>query len=205
MGREQGLYRKSPAAGEVFGATRIGAFSAEHPVVFVLAAIALLAISAQVVIPVGPVPFTMQVFAMAFIAAAFPLDRALETVGGYVAAGALGAPVFAGLKGGAVTLLGPTGGFIWGMIPGVIVACLTVAALKMLPAIRRNEALRFAAGAAAGILCTAVMYLCGCVQFSLLFGADVATTLAVCVTPFILPDLAKITLAAFVAVKARLL
>ncbi len=183
--------------------SHISTLANEHPVVMVLAAIALLAISAQVVIPVGPVPFTMQVFALAFIACTFPLDRAVESVGGYVAAGAFGAPVFAGLKGGAVALLGPTGGFIWGMLPGVAAACGLIAAAKLLPVVSERVEAKFAVLVAAGVVCTLIMYVCGCVQFSLLFGADMATTLAACVTPFVAADAAKVVLAAVVALGLR--
>ncbi len=175
--------------------SKLGTFAKDHPIVMVLSAIILLSLSAQVTIPIGPVPITMQIFALAFIVATFPLDRAVEAVGGYVIAGAVGAPVFAGFKAGAVSLLGYSGGFIWGMVPGVIAACALLALLRRIPAVQTNRLALFAALMAAGLTCTLVMYICGCAQYGILFGADFAAIMAACVTPFIGIDLCKVALA----------
>ena len=59
-----------------------------------------LALSANLEIPLQPVPFTLQILALGFIAATLKPKEAASAAGAYVAAGALGAPVFAGGLGG---------------------------------------------------------------------------------------------------------
>ena len=61
-------------------------------------AIALLAISAWVTVPLGPVPFTLQTMVLVFVVVLFPPREALVSVFGYLALGAIGVPVFSGMK-----------------------------------------------------------------------------------------------------------
>jgi biotin transport system substrate-specific component len=74
----------------------------------------LVAVSAQVQVPMYPVPMTMQPFAVVVIGAAYGSRLGFATLLLYVAEGALGLPVFAGMKGGAIHLVGPTAGYIFG-------------------------------------------------------------------------------------------
>ena len=73
---------------------------------------ALTAVGAQVSIPIGPVPITLQTF---FILLSGMIGGAVigflsQLI--YVLLGAIGLPVFAGFRGGVVAILGPTGGYI---------------------------------------------------------------------------------------------
>ena len=83
-----------------------------------LAGVAFLALSAQVAIPFAPLgmPFTLQSQAVAAVACLVGRRRALATTLAYLAVGAAGAPVFAGLGSGPTRLLGPHGGFLWGFV-----------------------------------------------------------------------------------------
>ena len=85
--------------------------------------VALLAVSAQVMMPIGPVPFTLQTMVLAMVPAALDPGTAVLSVASYVLLGALGLPVFAG---GASTmaLVGPSAGFLFGFLPGVVVIAL---------------------------------------------------------------------------------
>jgi len=69
-------------------------------------------ISAQVEIPVNPVPFTLQTIVV-LLAGAFlgPVNGAVSQLL-YLTAGALGLPVFSGFSFGVPVLLGPTGGYL---------------------------------------------------------------------------------------------
>ncbi len=69
-------------------------------------------LSAQVEVPVQPVPFTLQTM-IVLLSGAFlgPVNGAISQLL-YIAAGALGLPVFAGFGFGLATLLGPTGGYL---------------------------------------------------------------------------------------------
>ena len=76
----------------------------------------LVAVSAQFQVPMVPVPMTMQSFAVLVIGAAYGARLGAATLLLYMAEGALGLPVFAGMKGGAHHLVGPTGGYIVGFV-----------------------------------------------------------------------------------------
>jgi biotin transport system substrate-specific component len=76
----------------------------------------LVAVSAQFQVPMVPVPMTMQSFAVLVIGAAYGARLGAATLLLYMAEGALGLPVFAGMKGGAAHLVGPTGGYIVGFV-----------------------------------------------------------------------------------------
>ncbi len=57
---------------------------------------ALIAVLAQITLPIGPVPFTLQNFAIGLIATVFRPREAVLSVGLYLLLGAIGLPVFAG-------------------------------------------------------------------------------------------------------------
>ena len=60
----------------------------------------------------GPVPFTLQTFAVFVTAALLGTKRGTIAVVVYILLGIIGVPVFAGLTGGPSVIAGPTGGFI---------------------------------------------------------------------------------------------
>ncbi|HSQ59731.1 MAG TPA: biotin transporter BioY [Acidobacteriota bacterium] len=80
----------------------------------------LIALSAQVAIPLpfSPVPVTGQTFGVLFVASMLGRARGTAAVLAYLAEGAAGLPVFAGLAAGPAKLLGPTGGYLLGFVPG---------------------------------------------------------------------------------------
>jgi len=89
------------------------------PVALVAAGVLLLWLSAKLQIPLWPVPMTMQTYVVLVIAMAYGTRLGVATVAGYLLAGALGAPVFAGTpeKGvGIPYMLGPTGGYLLGFL-----------------------------------------------------------------------------------------
>jgi biotin transport system substrate-specific component len=75
---------------------------------------ALTALGAQVAIrlPFSPVPVTLQVLMVVLTGLVLGSRKGLTSQVGYVVAGALGLPVFAGGSGGLAVLLGPTGGYL---------------------------------------------------------------------------------------------
>jgi len=83
--------------------------------VLVLAGSGLIALAAQLRIPLpfSPVPVTGQTFAVLLVAAA--LGRlGLASVIAYLVEGAVGLPVFTGGATGVATIVGPTGGYLIG-------------------------------------------------------------------------------------------
>ncbi len=84
-----------------------------------LVGVALLWASAKLQIPFWPVPMTMQTYVVLVLGMAYGMRLGTLTVLAYLAAGALGAPVFAGTpeKGlGLPYMLGPTGGYLVGFV-----------------------------------------------------------------------------------------
>lgn len=81
----------------------------------VVTASLLLALSAQVAIPVpfSPVPLTLQPLALLLLGAALGPARAAVAVALYILEGAAGLPVFAQGRGGMAVLVGPTAGYIF--------------------------------------------------------------------------------------------
>ena len=78
----------------------------------------LLWASAKISVPFWPVPMTLQTGAVALIGVTFGWRLGLATVLLYLAEGAMGFPVFQGTqeKGiGLAYLVGPTGGYLFGM------------------------------------------------------------------------------------------
>lgn len=76
----------------------------------------LVAASAQVTVPMFPVPMTLQTLAISLIGLTYGARLAGVTLATYLAQGAAGLPVFAGGAAGAVHLVGPTGGFLLGFV-----------------------------------------------------------------------------------------
>src|SRR2546429_9129028 len=72
----------------------------------------LTAVSAQVVIPIGPVPITGQTFAVLLTGALLGSRLGAAAVIAYLIEGAVGLPFFAGGGAGLIRFLGPTGGYL---------------------------------------------------------------------------------------------
>jgi biotin transport system substrate-specific component len=93
-----------------------GATALLRPALLVAAGVCLITLGAKASIPFWPVPLTLQTLAISVVAAAYGFRLGVATVGAYLAAGLIGAPVFAGMSTGAAPFLGPTGGFLVGFL-----------------------------------------------------------------------------------------
>ena len=147
----------------------------------------LLAVSAQLKVQIGPVPFSFQTLTLLIVSAAYGRNLAVGTVALYLAVGALGLPAFTG-GGGLAMLFGAkayTAGFLFGFF--AVAAIVGEAAdrgldrspLTLAPAMLLGEVILFALGWA---------------WLATLIGPDKAW--AGGVAPFIVPDLIKIAIAA---------
>ena len=178
-------------------------------IVFVAIAIALTAACAMVTVPLGPIPFTLQNFAISFIILALKPKEAVAAIAGYLLLGAIGLPVFSGFSGGFAKLLGPTGGFLWGYLVGGIVACAIVAAGRKISGpkeavagARWKQVLRSAGWEIAAMLALiCIIDACGCLQYMALYQVDFMGAFLVCAAPFLVVDVCK-ALAAIVCAEA---
>jgi biotin transport system substrate-specific component len=102
--------------------------------------------------------------------------------------GAVGLPVFSGFQGGFGILLGVTGGYLWGFLAAALVYWVVTAVFPKL------------AGLPAMILGLLTCYACGTGWFLHVYAGSspmgLGAVLLKCVVPYLLPDAAKIVLAA---------
>ena len=145
---------------------------------------AVTGVLAQVIIPLGPVPFTMAVFGVFFMGMMLSPRYALASILVYILLGLVGVPVFAGFSAGPAVLAGPTGGYVVGYI-----------AMAVMPAFARAKKLPAWAVLAAAVVGLIICYALGTVWFMLLTQNSLAVSLAWCVFPFVVPDIAKVFLA----------
>ncbi len=163
--------------------------------------IAIMAVCAWVTVPLGPVPFTLQTFAVAFAILALRPGEAVAATAGYLVLGAVGLPVFSGMRGGIGMLAGPTGGFLWGFLAGAVVAVGVLWALRGFSARGRRE--EAAASAVAALAFMVVTYAIGWAQLMAVSGMGPAEAFMTAVAPFVVVDVAKMAMAVVVATAVR--
>lgn len=175
--------------------TKSRRFSAAREIAYIALAVSLITVCAWISIPIATIPITLQTLAVALVGALLGWKRGGAAVLVYILMGLVGIPVFTGFKAGPAALFGVTGGYIFGFFFSAIIPALA----KLLPV--KNTWLRlgifFVAMAVGGAVC----YFFGTVWFVLMFDCTVGYALAVCVVPYIVPDLVKFATAAFLAVR----
>lgn len=82
----------------------------------------VLSLSSWIVVPMIPVPMTMQTLAVALIGAFYGWRLGGLTVVAWLLEGALGLPVFAGGTGGLAHMFGPTAGYLFAFPVGAMLA-----------------------------------------------------------------------------------
>ena len=184
----------------------------------VLAGIGILAASAWLSVPFYPVPLTMQTLAVLLIGGALGPVLGVSAVTGYLALGALGAPVFHNGLGGMLVLAGPTGGYLVGFLPAVFLmgwAARLSGAPRVGGIARPGSPARLSGtarpdGSAPGwgsaltrlsilavgaLAASAAIYALGVPWLSFVGGIGLERALAVGLAPFILGDLLKAAVA----------
>ena len=148
---------------------------------------ALIAVLAQISLPIGPVPFTLQNFAIGLIATVFRTREAVLSVALYLLLGAIGLPVFAGGGAGFHILVGPSAGYLW--------FDLVYAGLTSYLIHKNSGYIRIFL---ANLLGDSLVFVAGILSLHFLAGMPFDKALAVGVLPFILPDLGKIIAISFI-------
>ena len=152
--------------------------------VMVLAGSGLVAISAQISVPLYPVPVTAQTLVVLMIGMAFGPRLGAATLMAYLVEGAIGIPVFANGGAGLATLAGPTGGYLVGFL---FAATLTGWLAE------NGMGRGMISTAIAMIAGMAVIYLCGVSWLAGFVGFGVAVTKGL--LPFLYGDAVKIVVA----------
>ncbi|MGO2659839.1 biotin transporter BioY [Mycetocola reblochoni] len=91
-------------------------------VALVGAGAALVALLAQVEVPMFPVPITGQTLGVVLVGAALGAKRGAIAMTTYMLLAVAGAPVLAGFSGGPASVLLPSFGFVLGFIPAAAIA-----------------------------------------------------------------------------------
>ena len=152
------------------------------------------AAGAYIIIPLPPVPITLQTLFTCLAGALLGARLGALSQVIYLLIGILGLPVFAGGKAGLGVLFGPTGGYLLGFVAAAWVIGILMN-LKKAPG--------FAWTAAVLVAGTAVIYILGVAQLSLVAKISVNKAISVGVLPFLIGDVVKILAAAYVVKRVR--
>ncbi len=154
---------------------------------------ALISGGAYIAIPVpgSPVPVVLQNMFILLAGLLLGPVWGLGATSLYLLLGALGLPVFSGGTGGIARLAGPTGGYLAGYLPAVVVVGLLSGMGR--PRIWKNV-----------LACTAgslVVYLAGVTRLRGVLDTDWTKALAVGFLPFVPGDILKIAMASLLAAR----
>ncbi|NLZ28568.1 MAG: biotin transporter BioY [Firmicutes bacterium] len=149
--------------------------------------VALISVLAQFSIPqpFSPIPFTGQIFGVMLVAAVLGSKSGLTCILAYLLLGTAGFPVFALAQGGLHVILGPTGGYLLGFIPGVYL-------LGKIGGDREKDG-----GLLAGVgilIFLAIIYLCGSLQLALVTNLNFEQAVIAGIIPYLPLDLLKAAL-----------
>ena len=166
---------------------------------------AVMCVIAPVSIPIGPIAITggtLTIYLTAYLLG--PL-RGLAATAVYLLAGFAGLPVFSNYMGGAGRLLGPTGGYLVGYLPMMLLAGFAVEyTLRRFGGEgKQGRVLALAFQFPGLVLATAVLYAFGTAWYCVQAGVGLQKALAACVFPFIPFDLMKIVLALLIGIPTR--
>ena len=155
---------------------------------------AVTAVGAFIMIPIPPVPITLQSMFVYLSGALLGPRLGLLSQVVYLLTGIIGLPVFAGGKAGLGVLFGPTGGYLTGFVAGAYVIGKSVE-------MRENPGLAWLL--LSMVMGTVVIYLFGVVQLSLVARLTLRKAVLAGVLPFMIGDMLKIAAATLITVKVR--
>ena len=183
--------------------------SRSRSIVYCAAAIACMAVTAWVTVPIGPVPLSLSPLAIFFTLFALKPRDAFIAICGYVALGAIGLPVFTGFRGGIGALFGPTGGFIMGFVVGACIVLPLSHLLSKRAAFASDQRATFLGGQVkrgfllrsllVGVCFAAIYYVFGWLWLMWVGQLTAVAAFVAAVAPFVVPDLLKMLLAVFLA------
>lgn len=167
-----------------FTASRSRASRAALGVALSLAFAGLTVLGANIVVPLAPVPMTLQTLFVLLAGASIGRGWGSLSQGLYVGLGALGLPFFAAGASGAGVIAGPTGGYLIAFM----VAPLVVGAMLRRSSRVGWQIVSFTAG-------TIVIFAFGLAHLALFYTRDLGQALAVGLVPFLPGAVVKIAAA----------
>lgn len=155
-------------------------FSRSREALFVLLGAGLMALMAQIFIPLKPVPITLQTVGMLIIGLTYSSRQAFLSLLAYLGLGAVGVPVFQSFSAGPAVLMGPCAGYLFGFL----VVVTGMAWLRETLNLKGTFPLFGLA-----VLGQVVLYIFGVSWLAVTMPLESA--ISVGVVPFIIPGLAK--------------
>jgi len=153
---------------------------------------AIICVCSQISLPLPlGVPLTLQTLIIPLAGIVLGARKGTVAVMIYILLGAVGLPVFSGLKGGIGTIMGPTGGFI-----------LSFAFMSLLAGFgaRSGKIYWLIAGLTLGAV---INFLTGMLFFSFITSSAIQAAFLACVLPFIPTAVIKIVMLVIIGVKVK--
>ena len=169
-------------------------------------AVALMTVCSWMSFQIGVIEITLQTFGVFVIAGLLGLQMGTASICIYLLLGLLGLPVFSGFSGGIpsftpYTETGATGGYLLGFIFTAIIIGLFQMWIQKVSSKWIRFILLFAGMFIGDVIC----FFFGTAWFVLFnpWGMGMKQAIAVCVAPFIVPDIIKMVVAAIVVERVK--
>ena len=162
--------------------------TASKSITYTAFSIALLTVCSWIAVPIpGAVAFTLQSFSVMLIAGLLPLRLSCTSYLLYLLLGILGLPVFAGFANGGAVFFGLSGGFLIGFFFAVLLIGISTRLwgqrlYTLLPTL---------------LLCIPLYHLFGILYFAMQAKVSWISAFMLCSLPYLLIDVLKALLAAF--------
>lgn len=154
---------------------------------------AIIAVAAQIMINVPPVPFTLMTIAVMLTATILGAKYGTLAVAVYVLMGIIGIPVFHGMKSGLGIILGPTGGYLVAIIPAALFVGWYLDTFKY----AKVQAI------IANIIAVFIILVLGSIWLKVAAELSWDAAFKGGMLPFVLPDLVKAVVAALIGIIIR--
>ncbi len=149
---------------------------------------AMICVLAPISLPIGPVPVSLGTLAIFITVYVLGMSKSVIAIVIYLLLGLAGVPVFSGFSAGPAKLAGPTGGYLIGYIPMVLIAGAVIDRYY------KNRIV----SALGMIAATVVLYGIGTGYLAFSAGMTFGAALMAGVVPFIIPDMVKIAASAII-------
>ncbi|WP_417587158.1 biotin transporter BioY [Pararhodobacter oceanensis] len=171
----------------------VGAQSVLGKAMIVAAGSVLIALGAQISVPMLPVPMTLQTLAVVLVGLTAGSRLGAGAVLAYLAEGAMGLPVFAGGGAGFAWLMGPTAGFLFGFVALAFAAGLLA---------ERGVARGFIGTFIGVAVISALLYVPGVLWLTAITPLSFGGAAQAGMVPFLLGDVVKAAVAALIVTGA---
>ncbi|GAB7081360.1 biotin transporter BioY [Megalodesulfovibrio paquesii] len=152
---------------------------------------ASVAVGAFLIVPIGPVPISMQPFFIVLAGFILGPQAGAACMVLYLAGGTIGLPIFSGGKSGLAHLMGPTGGYLLGFVGTAAIAGFATRRSLRSPA----RPLGWGRGMAYGLCSLVPAYGIGMLWLILQLKIDLWKALTIGFAPFFPTDIVKMALA----------